>query len=189
MSDFDVEPLLATARDETELNDFGDATFREGLDVLAESLVREADLNDVGRFALRGLILGYLRERLHIEDWYRRHPEIDVQEIRAPVFVTGLPRTGTTALSNLLAEDPAARSLRMWESHRPTPPPEAATYGNDARIAEADAMLEGMKLAAPDLARMHDDTGSSPTENQDLLGQHFRTQHFEGHADVPSYVR
>ncbi len=187
--DFDVESLLGAARAETGLADFGDPTFRAGLDVLADALECEANLNDLGRFALGGLILGYLRERLYIEDWYRRHPEIEAQEIRAPVFVTGLPRTGTTALSNLLAEDPAARSLRMWESHRPTPPPEAATYGNDPRIAEADAMLEGMKLAAPDLARMHDDTGSSPTENQDLLGQHFRTQHFDGHADVPSYVR
>ena len=187
--DFDVESLLGAAREETGLADFGDTTFRAGLDVLASALQAEAHLNDVGRFALGGLIGGYLRERLRIEDWYRRQPEIDAQEIRAPILVTGLPRTGTTVLSNLLAEDPAARSLRMWESLRPTPPPEAATYASDPRIAEADAMLEGMKLAAPDLAKMHDDTGSSPTENQDLLGQHFRTQHFEGHAHVPSYLR
>src|SRR5438445_127235 len=59
----------------------------------------------------------------------------------------------------------------------------------DTVSAEADAMLAGMKQAAPELAQMHDDTGASPTENQDLLGQHFRTQHFEGMASVPSYVR
>jgi hypothetical protein len=103
--------------------------------------------------------------------------------------VTGLPRTGTTALSNLLAQDPAARSLRFWESQRPTPPPETASEANDPRIAEADAALAGMKQAAPELAAMHDDSGSSPTEHQDLLGQHFRTQHFEGMAAVPGYVR
>ncbi|MGH7855822.1 MAG: sulfotransferase family protein [Candidatus Binatia bacterium] len=185
----DVDSLLTAAREETGLVDFGDPTFRDGLEVLCEALDAEARLNDVGRFAFRGMILGYLRERLRIEDWYRRHPEIDAQTLRAPIFVTGLPRTGTTALSNLLAEDPAARSLRFWESQRPTPPPEAETYGTDPRIAEADAMLEGMKQAAPDLAMMHDDTGASPTENQDLLGQHFQTQHFEGQADVASYVR
>jgi len=186
---FDVDRLLTVAREETGLADFGDPTFREGLEALADSLNAEADLTDVGRFAFAGMIGGYLRERLKIEDWYRRHPEIDAQALGAPLFITGLPRTGTTALSNLLAEDPAARSLRFWESQRPTPPPETETYWSDPRIAEADAMLEGMKAAAPDLARMHDDTGSSPTENQDLLGQHFRTQHFEGQADLPGYVR
>ena len=139
--------------------------------------------------AYTGQVLGYLQERLRIEDWYRRHPEIDAQTIQAPIFVTGLPRTGTTALSNLLAADPAARSLRFWESQRPTPPPEAATYHSDPRIAAADAMLAGMKQAAPELASMHDDTGWSPTENQDLLGQHFRTLHFEGQGAIPGYVQ
>jgi hypothetical protein len=185
----DASALLDTARRETALDDFGDPSFRDGLEVLVDALGREAHLSDVGRMAFSGQILGYLQERLRIEDWYRRHPEINAQLIHAPLFVTGLPRTGTTALSNLLAADPAARSLRFWESQRPTPPPDAATYDSDPRIAEADAMLSGMKHAAPDLAVMHDDTGRSPTEHQDLLGQHFRTLHFEGQADIPRYVR
>ncbi|HXQ22730.1 MAG TPA: sulfotransferase [Candidatus Acidoferrales bacterium] len=185
----DVPALLDAARRDTGLDDLGDSSFRDGLEVLAAALGREAHLNDVGRMAYNGQVLGYLQERLRIEDWYRRHPEIDEQAIRAPIFVTGLPRTGTTALSNLLAADPAARSLRFWESQRPTPPPEAATYRSDPRIAAADAILSGMKQAAPELASMHDDTGWSPTENQDLLGQHFRTLHFEGQAHIPGYVQ
>lgn len=185
---FDVPDLLETARAATGLDDFGDPSYRDGLDVLADAL-QHARLSAIGTAALQGQLLGYLCERLRIEDWHARHPDIAAQTVAAPVFVTGLPRTGTTALSNLLAADPAARSLRFWESQRPTPPPEAESYRSDPRIAEADAMLAGMKQAAPDLARMHDDTGSSPTENQDLLGQHFRTHHFEGQADVPAYVR
>jgi hypothetical protein len=184
----DVSALLDCARRDTGLDDLGDPSFRDGLAVLAHCL-DEARLNDVGRMAYAGQIFGYLQERLRIEDWYRTHPDIDAQVIRAPVFVTGLPRTGTTALSNLLAADPAARSLRFWESQRPTPPPDAATYASDPRIAEADALLSGMKSAAPELAAMHDDTGWSPTENQDLLGQHFRTLHFEGQASIPTYVQ
>jgi Sulfotransferase family len=189
MRAFDVPTLLDTARREAALDNFGDPSFRVGLEVLADSLEREAQLSDVGRMAFGGQILGYLQERLRIEDWYRRHPEIDAQTIHTPIFVTGLPRTGTTALSNLLAADPAARSLRFWESQRPTPPPEADTYATDPRIQEADALLAGMKHAAPELASMHDDTGWSPTEHQDLLGQHFRTLHFEGQGSIPSYVR
>jgi hypothetical protein len=188
MPAFDTSAMLDTARVSTGLDDFGDATFRDGLEVLVDALSGAA-LSPVGMMAVEAQIVSYLGERLRIEDWHARHPEIARQAIVAPVFVTGLPRTGTTALSNLLAADPAARSLRFWESQRPTPPPEAGTYWTDARIADADAMLEGMKQAAPDLARMHDDTGSSPTENQDLLGQHFRTQHFEGQANVPAYIR
>lgn len=186
-----LEParLLDAARSETGLDDFGDPTFRHGLGVLCDALGGEARLNDAGRAAFHAQILGYLRERLRIEDWHRRHPEIGRAAIPAPVFVTGLPRTGTTALSNLLAADPAARSLRLWESHQPTPPPEVATYDTDPRIAAADAMIAAMKAAAPDLAKLHDDTGTSPTENQDLLGQHFRTQHFEGQASIPTYMR
>lgn len=185
----DVDTLLAAARADTGLEDFGDPSFRDGLEMLTQALTREAALNDVGGMAFVGQLSGYLRVRLEIEDWYRRHPEIDRESIVAPVLVTGLPRSGSTALSNLLAADPRARSLRFWESQQPTPPPEAATYETDARIATADAVLAGMKAAAPELARMHDDTGRSPTENQDLLGQHFRTQHFEGMANVPSYIR
>ncbi|HVO27165.1 MAG TPA: sulfotransferase [Candidatus Margulisiibacteriota bacterium] len=189
MRALDGAVLLDTARHDTGLGDFGDPSFRVGLDILTDALEGEAQLNDVGRMAYTGQILGYLQERLRIEDWHQRHPEIDAQVIEAPIFVTGLPRTGTTALSNLLAADPAARSLRFWESQRPTPPPEAATYHNDPRIVAADALLDGMKQAAPALAAMHDDTGRSPTEHQDLLGQHFRTLHFEGQAAIPSYVQ
>lgn len=183
-----ADSLLDAARRTTGLDDFGDLTFRAGLHVLLESLAREAKLNAIGDLAHEALIGGYLRERLRIEDWYRRHPEIAQQEIGGPVFVTGLPRTGTTALSHLLASDPDTRALQMWESQEPTPPPERATYLTDPRIAAADernAFFRG----DPDFLRMYDGTATSPTENIDLLGQHFATQHFEGMAHVPGYVR
>ena len=82
------------------------------------------------------LILKHLAQRLQIEDWYRRHPEIDDEPIDAPLIGLGLPRTGSTALSILLAEDPDARSLRRWEAGAPCPPP-STVDGPDPRIAEA----------------------------------------------------
>ena len=134
-------------------------------------------------------LLGYLCERLRIEDWYRRHPEIDAQRIGGPIFVTGLPRTGTTALSHLLAADPDTRSLQMWESQQPTPPPERATYATDPRIAEADATLAGMQQATPTSCACTTAPATSPTENIDLLGQHFARSTSKGMAHVPSYIR
>lgn len=180
--------LLDAARSATGLDDFGDPGFREGLDVLLQAIDGEARLNELGGFAHEALLGGYLQQRLRIEDWYRRHPEIAREEIGGPLFVTGLPRTGTTALSHLLSADPDTRFLAMWESQEPTPPPERATYATDRRIAEADARNAFFRND-PDFLRMYDGTATSPNENIDLLGQHFATEHFEGMAHVPSYVR
>jgi hypothetical protein len=183
-----VPAFLAAARTATSLSDFGDPTFRDGLDVLVDSINREANANAVGHAALEGQLTAYLIERLRIEDWYRRHPEIGDQRVDVRIFITGLPRTGTTALSHLFAADPDTRSLQMWESEQPTPPPERATYTTDPRIAET-AARRGPLQQHPEFRRMYDATETSPTENIDLLGQHFRTQHFEGMAHVPSYIR
>src|SRR5262245_15311274 len=111
--------LLDAARAATGFDDFGDPTFRDGLDVLLRALAGEANLNAIGAMAHEAVITGYLCERLRIEDWYHRHPEIAEQRIGGPIFVTGLPRTGTTALSHLLAADPDTRALQMWESNMP----------------------------------------------------------------------
>jgi hypothetical protein len=142
----------------------------------------------MGQMANEGQIVVYLCERLKVEDWLRRHPEILEQEIRAPLFITGLPRTGTTALSHALAEDPETRSLLSWESQSPTPPPEAASYRTDPRIQQADERA-ALINTNPDFVKMYDGGPTKPTENIDLLGQHFRTQHFEGMANIPTYVR
>jgi hypothetical protein len=188
MSPFSADALLAGARRTTGLDDFGDPSFRAGLAALLASLEAEGGLNEIGRMAHEWQLGGYLAERLRIEDWYRRHPEIAAQRIGGPIFVTGLPRTGTTALSHLLASDPDTRSLQMWESNCPTPPPEHATYTTDPRIAEAEARNAPFRND-PDFLRMYDGTAVSPTENIDLLSQHFATQHFEGMAHVPGYIR
>src|SRR4051794_32550000 len=119
----DGTDLMDVARVETGLEDFGEDSFREGLERLMRAVEDEARLNEVGEMAVRAIVAKLLMQRLQIEDWYRRHPEIDDEPIEQPLFVLGLPRTGSTALSNLLAEDPGTRYLSGWESNEPTPPP------------------------------------------------------------------
>jgi sulfotransferase family protein len=182
-----AEELLALARERTGLTDLGDPIFREGLDVLTADLAR-AELHDVGRMVWRGRILGHLVQRLRVEDWLARHPQILGLEVPAPIFVVGLPRTGTTALSHLLAQDPETRSLRVWESAQPVPPPELASEAGDPRIETTTQQLAAMRQVSPRLAALHEDTPTGPTENQDLLGMSFRTLHFEGMAWIPRYV-
>jgi len=182
-----AEELIAQARERTGLDEFGDPVFREGLDVLCDALAA-APLSDLGRMVWRGRLHGHLVSRLRVVDWLERHPATLALEVPAPIFVVGLPRTGTTALSHLLAQDPDTRSLRVWESAQPVPPPETASEHDDPRIAEAEQGLAAMHQFSPQLAAMHEDTATGPTENHDLLGMSFRTLHFEGMAWIPRYV-
>ena len=116
---FSADELEDGARAATGLHDFGSPYYREGLERTVDALNTEADLNDMGRVIQHATISNALIQRLKIEDTYRQHPEIDDEAVGGPVFVIGLPRTGTTALSQLVAADPQFRSLRMWESQAP----------------------------------------------------------------------
>lgn len=182
-----AEELESAACERTGLADFGEPGWREGLDVLLGALAG-ARLSELGRMVWRGRLLSHAVQRLRVLDVLARHPEIERQPVPAPVFVVGLPRTGTTALSHLLAEDPATRSLRVWESAQPVPPPETASEHSDPRIEQAAKQLEAMRQLSPRLAAMHEDTPTGPTENHDLLGMSFRTFHFAGMSFVPRYV-
>jgi hypothetical protein len=174
------DDLLDAARAQTGLDDFGDDSFREGLEVLVRSLRDEARLNDLGEAVIYGRLTGHLAQRLQIEDWYRRHPEIDEVPIEAPLVQLGLPRTGSTALGFLLAKDPNVRFLRQWESSEPAPPP-ATVEGPDPRIERAIQMLEGSSQVVP--SDVH-----GPMECLDLLALDFKTQMYHAFARIPTYA-
>jgi hypothetical protein len=179
--------LIEEARRATGLDDFGDDSFREGLERLTTSQEEEADLNETGRAASRSRLVGLLSTRLRIEDWIRQHPEVEAEDISAPTFMLGLPRTGSTALGNLLTKDPDTRFLRTWESAVPIPPPEAATQHDDPRIAAVQAGIDAMNEANPEWQAIYDASATASTECQDLLGMAFRTWHFGGEHYIPSY--
>ncbi len=128
------ERLMAAATAEAGLGDFGDDSFREGLDILVRSFREEARLNATGEAVVYPRLVSHLVNRLQVEDWYRRHPETEDVPIVDPLFGLSLPRTGSTVLSFLLAQDPGVRYLRQWESSAPCPPP-ATVQGPDPRSA------------------------------------------------------
>lgn len=183
-----ADHLVAAAVEQTGLHDFGDESFREGLERLTEALGREAGLTELGELIIGERLTRLLANRLRIEDVYGRHAQIDDERVEGPVFILGLPRTGTTALSQLVAADPQIRSLRLWESLEPVPPPEAATQHTDPRIDRARAGLDAMYEAFPEMQALYFQTATGATECQDLLGMEFRTLHFDGMARVPGYV-
>jgi hypothetical protein len=183
----DEDALLAAARAKTGLDDFGPDDFREGLRALLASLESEARLTTLGRIAARGQILSLLENRLQLLDHRKRHPEIAREEIRRPLFVLGLPRTGTTILYGLLAQDPAHRSPLAWEVAFPCPPPETATYASDPRIARADAQFEQLKKLAPGFDAIHPMAGALPQECVAIFAHEFKSVQFQAAFDVPAY--
>ncbi len=180
--------LMAQAQAATGLASFGDDGFREGLERLIAAAEREARLNDAGRAMFDGQAVMLLMRRLEIEDWYARHPEIDDEEIVAPLMVLGLPRTGSTALHCLLGEDPAVRTMRNWEAMAPCPPPEAATYETDPRIAQMEAQMAMRDKLTPRMKQMLPSTATSPSEDQLTMGYSFVSQIFQASFHVPSYA-
>jgi hypothetical protein len=184
----DVDHIETDARDATTLDDTGGDHYRQGLERLVDSMNSEGDLTGMGEAMQHARLVALLAARLQVEDTYRLHPDIDDEEIGGPVFVIGLPRTGTTALSQLVAADPQFRSLRLWESGTPVPPPEKATEHTDPRIAATEGGLALMNEAFPLMQTMHHSEATTATECQDLMGMSFRTAHFDGFARVPSYM-
>ena len=167
----DAECLKAAARDRTGLTDFGDAPMDEGLGVLVAS-VNETGTTPRELAAVEATILAALIERLRVEDWVARHPDVLDQEIKAPVFVVGLPRSGTTALSQFLAEDPAARSLLRWETLNAIPPPDPAGP-EDPRLAATRKAFEARDLAMPMYRAMLPVNAEDPAEHSPILGLTF----------------
>lgn len=182
-----VSRLLERARAETSLQDFGADTFREGLHVLVASVASQARLHERGQDIINGQIVSLLSRRLEIEHWYKLHPEIDDQQIVAPLIGLGLPRTGSTALSCLLAEDPAVRSIRTWESEAPCPPPESATELSDPRIAAAAQRQTVIDQLMPNLKAMLPLSATAPIECQNFMGYDFKSQIFQASAQIPDY--
>ena len=182
-----VDQLVETAIVRAGSDDFGEGTWREGLEILVGSLTAESALNELGESVMIDQIVGLLVNRLEVEQWYARYPEIDEQEIVAPLFGLGLPRTGSTALSFLLASDTARRSLRTWEAAKPCPPPETATEYTDPRIVETQVGIDMTNEMFPGFVGMLPTSATGPQECILLMALDFRSQLFEGMARIPAY--
>ncbi len=185
------EGLMASARAETGLTDFGPDDFLPRLDVLCRSLRDEARLNHAGVMAQSVFLTGLLRNRLLLEDLLARHPEILGEEIDRPIFICGLPRTGTTHLHNLISSDNALRSLPYWESTEPVSPLNeqelSGPIEKDPRRARTEAALSFLDIAMPEFKRMHEMTVDHVHEEIQLLAIDVSTMLFETIAPIPTW--
>lgn len=179
--------LLEAARVAAGLDDFGPESFRAGLRRLLAALEAESGLTPTGWVGVRASTVGDLVKRLRIVDHRKRHPEVGEGAIRAPLFVIGLPRTGTTLLYGLLAQDPAHRAPLSWEVAAPCPPPEADSYETDPRIELAERAFDRLRRLAPGFEAVHPIGARLPQECLLIHMLDFHSIQFHVSYNVPSY--
>lgn len=185
---FSAEALMAKARKDAGLSDFGDDRFIEPFRLLCEGLNNEANLNPTGKLLTRMSIMRLLRHRLLAEELFAKHPEILEREIKAPVVVVGLARSGTTRLHRLLAADQRFLHLKAWESVNPVPLPESFGAEHDPRIKSIEDGLKAVLYMGPQIASVHP-LGAHEVEEEVGLIQHaFSSQLFEVQAHLPSFA-
>ncbi|MBZ0256192.1 sulfotransferase [bacterium] len=184
----DAAKLCAKAEAKTRLSDWGGDGFLEPLTVLLESIHREARLSQQGQFVLYQHYMRLLKNLLHIQNDWKRQPEISSVEIKAPIVILGFPRTGTTYLHQLMSNDPAHRTLRYWELLFPSPPPTPETPPNDWRIREARRFCFWIGKISPKLYSIHELDAMGAEECCFIFDHWFldRINHLV--FDVPAYV-
>jgi hypothetical protein len=181
----ELESLIAAARHRAKLDDFGDETFREALRRLIDSCESEARLNTVGRIALLEDVLQLLINRLQIHRDRHRWPRIGEEGIVAPLFILGLPRTGTTLLHGLLAQDRDTFSApTTWEVMFPSPPP---SLGKKGRIKRAERRIGGFHLLAPEFQKIHPVSAYLPQECIAIMSHTFMSDQFAAMYRIPTY--
>ncbi|MBT8420317.1 MAG: sulfotransferase [Gammaproteobacteria bacterium] len=182
-----VDTLLEKAVRQTGLTDFGGDAFLEPLGVLLESLREEAGLSALGAFIMSQTVLRLLTNRLLIEKAFADDPSMDDTPIERPLYVLGFPRTGTTFLHNLLACDPNARWLHLWEGLYPAPSPRSLV--DDPRIEQVEKWVAAFEKAAPRLPIAHKLEPRGPEECFWLMEHTFADLIFELRAYVPGYAK
>jgi hypothetical protein len=182
-----VADLHMSASRITGLTDFGPDDYTDGLEVLLESYAKDADLTPLGRKMSRGLLRGGLTSRLLSQASWQAHPEHAGVRIERPIFVTGLPRTGTTALHRLLTADPGHQGLEMWLIEVPQPRPPRDSWPADPVFQRLQAAFEQHHVAHPEFMGVHYMAADQVEECWQLLRQSVRSVSYECLAHLPGY--
>jgi hypothetical protein len=180
--------LIDAACRSTGLSDFGSDDWREPFEVLVRALDTESDLNLFGRVLTATELLHMLQARLRIEEQYRRHPEIADETISRPTFILGQPRTGTSALQNLLDADPDNCVFHTWEAWFPAPIDEDDPDDVRNRIDRAEALSTMWNRVTPELAALHEVSARIPTECNVIHSLAFRSRTMVHLGQIPSYA-
>jgi Sulfotransferase family len=181
-----ADALIDEAMKATGLDRFDSLSFREGLDILLSD-ANAAGLSDGGHARMRSSVVDLLAARLKTTDYLATRPELLARPVERPVFVFGIPRTGTTLLSNLLACDPARRSPLTWEIDDPVPPATSATLTSDPRAIARLAQEKAMLAARPEMGKYYRNSAVYPNECIFFMAHDFKALALESRGKLPNY--
>ncbi len=182
-----LDEILNAARESSGLPDPEQDSWREGLEILLRDHARAGTLSERGRGLLMTRYTTALATRMRVDDFMRQNPELSQAPVRRPVFILGMPRTGTTVVSYLMDADPANRALLKWEAYDVTPPAAPGALRTDARCLAERARDEFLVKSNPQGAALHFEAGDGPTECVHLLAQDFKSLMLAVLADTPTY--
>jgi Sulfotransferase family len=186
---FDPDRLVDAACEEAGSDDFDGDGWREGLERVTDGLVNDARLSAIGVEIAHLDLMRALKNRLDVVSWRRQNPEIATKPITSPIFIVGQPRTGTTILYDLLAQDPALRAPLTWEVDAPCPVPQPDTYHDDPRIAAAQASIEMSEQIIPGFLAFHPMGALVGQECVRITASEFTSMIFSVQYRLPSYYR
>ena len=183
----DLQEIIAASRTETGLSNIGESEMFDGMGILIDALVHEAKLHANGIEAQRTSLIGFLSNRLRIEDTFRRHPEILNEEIHGPIIIIGLPRSGTTKLQRMIAASPDLQKLPYWKILNPVPLAPVTPEAPDTRIAYAEQVSAAMRDLIPDFFAGHPMKPLEPDEEVFMSDLVMRGCNPSYVANVPSF--
>lgn len=186
-SPLNADELMQLAIRKAGSIDFGGTDFLPALETLCAALENDAQLTAIGRNIARTGVLNLLIRRLQITEYRRQHPAVAEQSIRQPLFIVGMPRTGTTILYELLAQDPSHRFPISWEVEHPVPPVTADSLYSDPRIAAVDKQFDQVDKLVPGFKATHEIGATLPQECVAILAAHFMSEQFVVSYNIPSY--
>ncbi|MGI9292902.1 MAG: sulfotransferase family protein [Pseudomonadales bacterium] len=181
-----ADKLIEKAQAATGLDSFDSDSYREGLDIFLDD-VNAGDPPEAAVERIGGTVVQALGNRLKITNYLNQHPKLLQRSIDQPVFVFGIPRTGTTLLSNLLAADPVRRSPLTWEIDDPVPPASSDTLLNDPRALERLEFERQMLAARPEMGKYYRSSAIYPNECVFIMAHDFKTLMWESRGRLPNY--
>jgi hypothetical protein len=181
----DAEAMLAEALKRAHRPAFSDISFLGPLKRLLQSYRTEADLSAAGRYATRFDIMRCLANRLRLDAAEEENPAITAAAIRAPVFITGLPRSATSFLHMLLSLDPDNAVPRCWRLIHPYPSANALTAF--LCKTQVELQLRLFRYLTPGLSSLHQLSADAPQECTDITAHSFQSLRFDSTHHIPSY--
>jgi hypothetical protein len=182
-----LNDILNAARATTGVSDPEQDSWREGLEILLRDHAKADVLTERGWGIMKARYTDALATRMRVDDYIRHNPQVTKAEVLRPVFILGIPRSGTTMVSNLLDADPANRSLLKWEAYNVTPPAAPGALRTDPRCLAEKAKDEIIIKSNPQGAAQHFEAGDGPTECVHLLAQDFKSLMFAVLSTIPTY--